>query len=163
MRWGASTPTPAVFRDNLIRQGDVEARFLPLLFLALAEACGLLQALILFNQGLLNTGQVVGYFGLLQLFGFPVFVSLFAYSQVSLGLAGARRILDLINRENNLDQNAQGYAGSMRGEIEFRDVCFEYPDAGTVLEHISFKIRPGQTVALVGQTGSGKDLARQAG
>jgi len=144
------------FRDAFIRQGDVEARFLPLLFLGLAEACGLLQALILFNQGLLNTGQVIGYFGLLQLFGFPVFVSLFAYSQVSLGLAGARRILDLINRENNLDQNLQGYAGSMRGEIEFRDVCFAYPDGEPVLEHISFKITPGQTVALVGQTGAGK-------
>ena len=144
------------FRDAFIRQGDVEARFLPLLFLGLAEAFGLLQALILFNQGLLNTGQVIGYFGLLQLFGFPVFVSLFAYSQVSLGLAGARRILDLINRENNLDQNLQGYAGSMRGEIEFRDVCFAYPDGEPVLEHISFKITPGQTVALVGQTGAGK-------
>ena len=144
------------FRDAFIRQGDVEARFLPLLFLGLAEACGLLQALILFNQGLLNAGQVIGYFGLLQLFGFPVFVSLFAYSQVSLGLAGARRILDLINRENNLDQNLQGYAGSMRGEIEFRDVCFAYPDGEPVLEHISFKITPGQTVALVGQTGAGK-------
>jgi ATP-binding cassette subfamily B protein len=144
------------FRDAFIRQGDVEARFLPLLFLGLAEACGLLQALILFNQGLLNAGQVIGYFGLLQLFGFPVFVSLFAYSQVSLGLAGARRILELINRENNLDQNLQGYAGSMRGEIEFRDVCFAYPDGEPVLEHFSFKITPGQTVALVGQTGAGK-------
>jgi len=90
------------------------------------------------------------------LFGFPVFVSLFAYSQVSLGLAGARRILELINRENNLDQNLQGYAGSMRGEIEFRDVCFAYPDGEPVLEHFSFKITPGQTVALVGQTGAGK-------
>jgi len=144
------------FRDAFIRQGDVEARFLPLLFLGLAEACGLLQALILFNQGLLNAGQVIGYFGLLQLFGFPVFVSLFAYSQVSLGLAGARRILELINRENNLDQNLQGCAGSMRGEIEFRDVCFAYPDGEPVLEHFSFKITPGQTVALVGQTGAGK-------
>jgi ATP-binding cassette subfamily B protein len=144
------------FRNAFVRQGDVEARFLPLLFLGLAQAGGLLQALILFQRGVLNTGQVIGYFGLLQLFGFPVFVSLFAYSQISLGLAGARRILELINRENNLDQNLQGYTGAMRGEIEFRDVSFAYPGVEQVLEHISFKVTPGQTVALVGQTGSGK-------
>jgi ATP-binding cassette subfamily B protein len=144
------------FRDAFVRQGDVEARFLPLLFLGLAQAAGLLQALILFQRGMLNTGQVIGYFGLLQLFGFPVFTSLFAYSQISLGLAGARRILELINRENNLDQNLGGYTGTMRGEIEFRDVSFAYPGVEQVLEHISFKITPGQTVALVGQTGSGK-------
>jgi ATP-binding cassette subfamily B protein len=44
----------------------------------------------------------------------------------------------------------------MRGEIEFRDVTFTYPDGLPVLEHISFKVKPGQTVAIVGQTGSGK-------
>ena len=149
------------FRDAFIHQGYVEARFLPLLFLGLAEAGALMHSLILFRQGLIDVGQVVAYFGLIQLFGFPTFTSLFAYSQVSLGVAGARRILELINRENNLDQNARGYAGPMRGEIEFRDVTFAYDDGEPVLEGISFKVQPGQTVAIVGQTGSGKtSLAR---
>jgi ATP-binding cassette subfamily B protein len=50
----------------------------------------------------------------------------------------------------------------MRGEIEFRDVSFTYPDpelgseGECVLENISFKVRQGQTVAIVGQTGAGK-------
>ena len=74
--------------------------------------------------GLLNIGQVVGYFGLLLMLDFPTFdlpVGLFA----DLLWAGRRaRILELMNRENNLDQNASGYAGPMRGEIEFRDVTF---------------------------------------
>ena len=144
------------FRDAFIHQGDVEARFLPLLWLGLAEAGGLLHSLILFNQGLLDVGEVVAYFGLIQLFGFPTFTSLFAYSQVSLGVAGARRILELMNREANLDQNARGYGGSMRGEIEFRDVTFAYDSAEPTLENISFKVQPGQTVAIVGQTGAGK-------
>lgn len=149
------------YRDAFVRQGDVEARFLPLLLLALAQAGGLLHSLLLFRQGLLDIGQVVGYFGLLQLFGFPTFVSLFAYSQVSLGVAGARRILELINRENNLDQNAAGYAGPLRGEIEFRNVTFTYEGGEAVLKDVSFKVRAGQTVAIVGQTGAGKtSLAR---
>jgi ATP-binding cassette subfamily B protein len=106
---------------------------------------------------LLSVGDVVAYFGLIQLFGFPTFTSLFAYSQVSLGISSAGRILELVNRENNLDQNAQGYCGPMRGEIEFRNVCFSYSEGGEPeLEDISFKVKPGQTVAIVGQTGSGK-------
>ncbi len=144
------------FRNAFVHQGDVEARFLPLLLLGLAQAGGLLHSLILFNQGALNVGEVVAYFGLLQLFGFPTFTSLFAYSQVSLGVAGARRILELLNREDNLDQNVRGYEGAMKGEIEFRDVTFAYDDGEPVLEGITFKVQPGQTVAIVGQTGAGK-------
>jgi ATP-binding cassette, subfamily B, bacterial len=145
------------FRDAFVRQGDVEARFVPMLLLGLAEALSLFQALILYKQGLLDVGQVVAYFGLIQLFGFPTFTSLFAYSQLSLGMSSARRILELINRENNLDQNRSGYASPMRGEIEFRNVSFSYAaGAETVIDNVSFKVKPGQTVAIVGQTGSGK-------
>lgn len=144
------------YRDAFVHQGDVEARFLPLLLLAIAIAGGLFQALLLYRAGLLDIGQVVAYFGLLQLFGFPTFVSLFAYAQVSLGFAGAKRILELINRENDLDQNTEGYAKPMKGEIEFKDVTFKYHDGEPALENISIKIEPGHTVAIVGQTGAGK-------
>jgi ATP-binding cassette subfamily B protein len=149
------------YRDAVIRQGNVEARFLPLLLLAVATGAGLLHALLLSRQGLINTGDVVAYFGLLLLLGFPTFVSLFAYSRISLGLAGARRILELMNRENNLDQNESGYSRAMRGEVEFRGVTFSYDGGEPALEEVSFKVYPGQTVAIVGQTGSGKTtLAR---
>jgi ATP-binding cassette subfamily B protein len=144
------------YRDAVVHQGDIEARFLPLLLLALANAGGLLHSLILYSQGVLNVGDVVAYFGLLQLLGFPTFVSLFAYSQVSLGVAGAERILELINKENNLDQNVAGYNGEMQGEIEFKNVTFIYDQGEPALQDISFKVKPGQTVAIVGQTGTGK-------
>ena len=149
------------FRDAYIHQGDVEARFIPQLLLGFAEAGGLLHSLILYHQGALDVGQVVAYFGLIQLFGFPTFTSLFAYSQISLGIAGARRILELINRETDLDQNEQGFCGPMRGEIEFRNVRFKYENAEPALSEpaldgLSFKVQAGQTVAIVGQTGSGK-------
>ena len=144
------------YRDAVVHQGDIEARFLPLLLLALANAGGLLHALVLYYQGALDVGDVVAYFGLLQLLGFPTFVSMFAYSQVSLGVAGATRILELINRESNLDQNTAGYSQEMQGEIEFKDVTFVYGQGEPALQGISFKVKPGQTVAIVGQTGTGK-------
>jgi ATP-binding cassette subfamily B protein len=144
------------FRNAFVHQGDIEARFLPLLFMGLVEGGGFLHAMVLYHQGLINVGDVVAYFGLLQLFTFPTFVSLFAYSQLSLGLAGAQRILELISRENNLDQNTGGYCQAMRGEVEFRNVSFGYEGQGLDLHDISFKVLPGQTIAIVGQTGSGK-------
>jgi ATP-binding cassette, subfamily B, bacterial len=90
------------------------------------------------------------------LLDFPVYSSMWAYSQISSGLAGARRILNLMNSEDHLDQNKAGNSKSIKGSIEFRDVSFSYDDKKPVLEHISFRVRPGQTVAIVGQTGAGK-------
>jgi ATP-binding cassette subfamily B protein len=155
-------------RDAIVRQGDIEARFLPLLLMLVIQAAGLFHAFLLFRQGEILLGDVVAYFGLLQLFGFPTFVSLFSYSAVSSGLASSRRILELIQRETELDQNKAGFDGEMRGEVEFSNVQFSYdlgdasePEGEPVLDEISFKVRPGQTVAIVGQTGSGKTtLAR---
>ncbi len=144
------------FRDAYVRQGNVEARFLPLLLMGVANATGLGHALYLFHRGALNVGDVVAYFGLLQLFGFPTFVSLFAYSQVALGLAGARRILELINRETPLDQNLAGYAAPMRGAVAFEEVAFAYAGGKPVLEDITFAVEAGMRVAVVGQTGAGK-------
>jgi ATP-binding cassette subfamily B protein len=149
------------YKDASVEQGKKEARFLPLLLYGIALAAGLLHALLLFRAGRIDIGEVVGYFGLLLMLDFPTFASLWAYSRISLGLASAKRILEVMNREDNLDQNAIGYAQPMRGEVEFRDVTFRYADGEPVLEHVSFKVKPGQTVAIVGQTGSGKtSLAR---
>ncbi len=138
-----------------VRQGDLEARFIPLLMFAVALGVGLFHAILLYRQGLVQVGDVVAYMGLLLMLDFPTWTSIWAYSQISLGLAGARRILELMNRENNLDQNEAGYAGMLRGRVEFRGVCFSYEDE-PVLQDVTFKVEPGQTVALVGQTGSGK-------
>jgi ATP-binding cassette subfamily B protein len=125
--------------------------------LALANAAGFLHAVILFRRGLIDTGDVVAYMGLLALLGFPTFVSLFAYSRVSSGISAARRILELINTETEIDQNAGGYAAKMQGEVTFDQVDFAYaPEADPVLQAISFQVQPGQRVAVVGQTGAGK-------
>jgi ATP-binding cassette subfamily B protein len=143
------------YRDATVWQGNIEARFLPPLLLGLTEAFGFLHALLLFRVGAIDVGQVVAFMVLLQLFGFPTFTSLFAYSQVAAGLSSARRILDLINAETELDENKEGHAAPLSGAVEFRNVTFAY-DGATVLEEVSFKVVPGQTVAIVGQTGSGK-------
>jgi ATP-binding cassette subfamily B protein len=144
------------FRDAFVKQGYIEARFLPMLLMAIAQAAGLWHSLVLMQRGEIVLGDVIAYFGLLGLFGFPVFTSLFAYSQVSLGVASAQRIIDLLNRETDLDQNAAGYSGEMKGAIEFKNVSFAYESQEPALSKVSFTIEPGKTVAIVGQTGTGK-------
>jgi ATP-binding cassette subfamily B protein len=148
--------TSRKYRNAIVHQGKLEARFIPMLLLGIALAFGLGHALFLFLQGALGMGDVVAYFGILMLLDFPTFISLFAYSQISLGIAGARRILELMNQETSLDQNAQGYNKPIKGKITFEAVDFSFEPGASVLHKISFEMNPGETLAVVGQTGSGK-------
>src|SRR5260221_9610995 len=95
-------------REAFVKQADLEGRDVSLLFLGSAYAFGLFNACLLFRSGEINLAAVVGYFGLLRLLEFPTFTATWAYSQISSGMSSARRILELMNRETNLDQNAQG-------------------------------------------------------
>jgi ATP-binding cassette subfamily B protein len=144
------------YRDASVKQGMVEARFLPLLLLGLTTAIGFAHALYLFQIEQLAVGDVIAYMGLLTLFGFPTFIALRAYSQVARGMASARRILALMKAETGLDENADGYVADIDGHIEFKDVTFGYTDDVEVLQNVSFDLKPGQTLAIVGQTGAGK-------
>ncbi|HID54234.1 MAG TPA: ABC transporter ATP-binding protein [Anaerolineae bacterium] len=146
----------AEYRNATVQQGYIEARFLPLLLMGLTTGFGFGLALWLYLQGQINVGDVVAYMGLLSLFGFPTFISLMAYSRISLGLAGARRVLEMMNTETDLDENVAGYQGEIVGAVEFEAVSFGYVEGVEVLQNISFTVQPGQTVAIVGQTGSGK-------
>jgi ATP-binding cassette subfamily B protein len=145
------------YRDGAVEQGKLEARFLPGLFLEITIALGILHGVLLYNQGLIGIGDILAYAGILGMLGFPTFVSRFAYTRISMGIAGARRILQLINAENTLDQNTQGYDKDMSGKVTFKNVFFGYDDSeNNVLEDITFSIEPGQTIAITGQTGYGK-------
>lgn len=144
------------YRDASVKQGDIESRFLPMLLLGITMALGLGHSLFLLQQGAISIGDVIAYFGTLSLLGFPTNTSLFAYSQISLGFASAKRILELINTENLLDQNVNGRSQSIKGQIEFKHVSFGYNAGEPILSDINLSVEPGQTVAIVGQTGSGK-------
>jgi ATP-binding cassette subfamily B protein len=143
-------------RNRFIQQGRIEARYLPFLLLGIATVAAFLHAIILYRAGEIDAGDVVAFMGMLFNFGFPVFSSLNSLSQTALGYASAKRILDIINEETDLDQNERGNAQPIRGAITFRNVNFGYGDGKEVLHDVSFTIEPGKTVAIVGQTGSGK-------
>ncbi len=144
------------FRDASVKQGDIEARFLPMLLLALAMGFGLLHALYLARLGEITLANVITYYSALSMLLFPTNTSVMAYSRISLGLASARRLLAIMNTENNLDQNEDGYAQAIKGDVSFKNVSFSYDGKVNNLKDISLEAKAGQTIAVVGQTGSGK-------
>ncbi len=146
------------YRDLFVRNGQIQARYLPLLLFAFAFAAALVHGLLLLSQGQLDVGRFVAFLGLLALLRYPTFMSIFTFNLVQLGIAGANRLLALMKEETELDENEAGYRAPMRGELVFESVTFGYngSSATPVLKNVSFRAAPGQTVAIVGQTGSGK-------
>ena len=149
----------SLVRDLFVKQGEIEARYLPLLLLGFALTGAFAHGLWLVAQGQLSIGELVAYMGLMGVLRFPAFISIFTFSLVQMGLAGARRILDLMQEETELDENRDGYAAAIQGEIVFENVTFwldNDPGGLPVLQDVSFRAAPGETIAIVGQTGSGK-------
>lgn len=142
-------------RDYSVQQGLVQARYLPTLLLAVTVASALLHGVWLVQNEQISVGDLVAFMGLIQQLSFPTFISTFSFSMVQLGLASARRILSLMDEKTELDQNSGGYSGTITGDVIFDDVTFSY-DGEPVLQNVSFHAKPGETVAIVGETGFGK-------
>ncbi|HEX5167362.1 MAG TPA: ABC transporter ATP-binding protein [Thermomicrobiales bacterium] len=143
------------YRDSFVRQGEVQSLYLPPLVLGLAMTVAFLHGILLVDNGTITIGNLVTFMGLMGMLFFASHISVFTFALVQLGIAGAQRILAIMNETTELDENDGGYRERIRGEIVFENVSFSYGDA-PVLRDVSFRVEPGQTVAIVGQTGSGK-------
>ena len=148
------------FRDFFVQQGKIEAAYLPMLMFGIAFGFMFLHCLNMYSRGILSIADIIAVTGLMSILQFPVFISLFSISMIQLGMAGAHRILELMHQRADIDENLTGYSAPVDGAIEFDNVTFKF-HGSTVLEDISFKVEPGQTVAIVGQTGSGKSTLTQ--
>ncbi len=118
------------YRDSFVREGEVNARYLPLLLYGITVGVAFGHALLLFRQGAVSVGQVITYMALLGTLRSPMRFLLTTSSVVQQSLASARRILDTILTETELDQNSAGTAQPMQGEIIFDHVSFSYDGAG---------------------------------
>ncbi len=145
------------YRDAYIQEGKIQAKYTPLLILAIAITIGLAQSIYLYYQGILTIGEIIAYMGLFTLLRFPTNISIFIFALVKVAQASSERLLEVMNKETEIDENVEGIEKELEGKIKFEDVTFKYPgDNNPVLKNISFEIKPGQTLAVVGATGSGK-------
>jgi ATP-binding cassette subfamily B protein len=148
----------ADFRELFVERGRIQARYLPLMVYGAAFGLALLHALLIYMRDPgFDVGNVVSYMGLVGLLNFPTFISIFTFTLVEMGIVSAERILELMTTETELDENEEGFAKEpIEGEVRFEHVTFGYDEDTPVLEDVSFHALPGETIAIVGETGSGK-------
>lgn len=121
----------------------------------LIAACG--GFLILTGQGGITVGSIQAMLQYSKKFSHPINQVANQYSAIMTALAGAERIFEILDTPPETDEGTRKIAlTGIRGEITFRDIRFAYVPGKTVLRHLSLQVAPGQKIAVVGATGSGK-------
>ncbi len=99
------------------------------------------------------------------LVSFPMFLNLLfrpirlladKFNTLQMGLVAADRVYDILDKEEKIEDNGTIQQDSFKGEISFNNVSFAYNDDNYILKDVSFSMEPGETLAIVGSTGSGK-------
>ncbi|MGC6175631.1 ABC transporter ATP-binding protein [Lacrimispora sp. 38-1] len=81
------------------------------------------------------------------------------YNKLTTNISAAERIFDIIDTEVEIkDEEGAAELKALKGEVRFEEVSFAYGDEPDrlILDHVSFSVKPGETIALVGPTGAGK-------
>ena len=105
----------------------------------------------------LTLGSLVAFISYIQMFFKPVRDISEKYNIMQQAMASMERIFEYIDQEDVIPEPANPVLPeTIRGHLIFQNVHFRYGDGPKVLKDISFEIKPGETVAIVGATGSGK-------
>ncbi|MFW9895018.1 MAG: ABC transporter ATP-binding protein [Candidatus Thorarchaeota archaeon] len=106
--------------------------------------------------GVFNVGEFNFFFQSLNLLFFPLMTIASFWPQFQSGLSASERIFAIIDNTPIVIQTGNIEPSSLKGEIEFKNLVFQYDDDKKVFDNFSLKIKPGESVALVGHTGAGK-------
>jgi len=123
--------------------------------MAIALALTLYIAALDISNSVLTPGGFVAMIAAMLALLKPMKDLAFVQNKLYRGLAGAQNVFELMDEETESDLGTQPLQRA-KGKIEFREVSFAYPTGKQILENISFKVEPGQVIALVGRSGSGK-------
>ncbi|MER9001392.1 ABC transporter ATP-binding protein/permease [Mesorhizobium australicum] len=109
----------------------------------------------------IDMGVLVAYLFYIQRFFDPIRSLTLQYSVMQRAMASGKRLTDVLDVKIDVQDkpNAEVLSPEMDGSVEFRHVTFGYDPNRSVLKNVSFRVNPGETVALVGPSGSGKSSA----
>ncbi|HLV92778.1 MAG TPA: ABC transporter ATP-binding protein [Aequorivita sp.] len=146
-------------KEKNIDLAKVQALFGPLMILLI----GVSNILVVYIGGsrymdgqIEEIGTLVEFLMYVNMLTWPVAIVGFVASMVQRAEASQKRINEFLKTEPEI-QNLIEESTTIKGNIEFKNLSFTYPDTGiTALKNISFLVKPGETLAIVGNTGSGK-------
>jgi ABC-type multidrug transport system fused ATPase/permease subunit len=145
------------FRANM-NQISVYSLFVPLIEVLSSGAVGLL---IWYGggkviQNTITVGVLVAFLAYMRMFFQPIRDLSEKYTILQSAMASMERIFQLLDDPREPLRGHPGRIKEVRGDIEFREVSFSYDGKEKVLKEVSFSVRQGETVAIVGPTGAGK-------
>ena len=101
-------------------------------------------------------GVIIAFIMYLNLLFRPLRMLADKFNTLQMGMVAGERVLGVLDSEEHLQDNGSLNPKHLNGSVVFEDVHFEYKEGIPVLRGISFEVKPGETVALVGHTGAGK-------
>ncbi|HJX59888.1 MAG TPA: ABC transporter ATP-binding protein, partial [Thermodesulfobacteriota bacterium] len=141
-----------------MKQISIYAFFVPLVEILSSGAIGLL---LWYGGGKviqerITLGSLVAFLSYIRMFFQPIRDLSEKYNILQSAMASLERIFSLLDRDDKVSEPLCPKKDEIRGNVEFRRVSFSYNGADRVLQEVSFSVREGETVAIVGATGAGK-------
>lgn len=133
--------------------------FFPIVEIVLALAMGLIvwwTAKEALGTGVNQTGKVTSFILYLNLIFRPLRVIADKFNVLQMGMIASERVFKVLDNKDYLDRQGKFESADVKGKVQFEKVWFGYNADQPILKNIDFTVEPGQTVAIVGHTGSGK-------
>ena len=148
-------------RDANIHAAEITAAFAPLIdflsTLATVLVAGYGGYLVIFGDGSVTVGLVVAFLAYAQQFFRPVQLLSNLYTTMQSAFAAGDRVFDLLDAEPEIvDAPGAITVNQLNGHVKFDNVVFGYDDSKIILDRVSLEAKPGEMIAFVGETGSGK-------
>ena len=151
-------------QNNILRDVGVKAQIwsgfiMPLMNVINNFGFGVIAILggILALKGMISIGVIASFISYSKQFTRPLNELANTFNTLQSGIAGAERVFEILDQEEERKDSPDAIEiKDIRGEVEFKNVYFEYEENEPVLRNVSFKVEPGTNIALVGPTGAGK-------
>ncbi len=133
--------------------------FFPIAELATSITIGLIVwygGLRVIDNDALSLGIIIMFIDLAQTLFRPLRQIADKFNTLQMGMVAANRVFGILDTESSIPDEGTVEVDHLTGEIEFCDVRFGYDEEEEVLKGVSFKAKPGETIAIVGATGAGK-------
>ena len=146
------------------KRGWIKTVWYNSLFFPIAELLSSITLGIIIWLGGLNTifeqtasvGDLAAFIMMVPMMFRPLHQIANKFNTLQMGMVAADRVFRVLDTKSNILDNGEDKLINFRGEIEFKNVHFSYLDDKPVIKGISFKVKSGETVAIVGSTGAGK-------